>query len=318
MKKKKQTLQINSDEHDRKVVGQGFSLANKNKKSNPKGLPYEKVREKVSLDQIVDDFGERLMRGEKLTIDDVLNKYPKLKAKLKPKLEIELMLIHAGQVWRVEYEKMAEKHKIELWQKLEKKIIDKQIKQIEERVALVKCKDSIRVKLRAEFIPMLLYVKGKNHRIGEGIRGITRFIKLLFLLDKETDLGKLVKVFYEFVPYKIGPFEPAVYQDLQVLEMAGIVKKSTYTYKLPPKETEIDEGFNGNNQATIYTLTDEGMKYAKVLINWLDKKDPEIALQMRRYKTYYAQAPLKKLLEYIYKKYPEFTTESEIVREIFM
>jgi hypothetical protein len=37
---------------------------------------------------------------------------------------------------------------------------------------------------------------------------------------------------------------------------------------------------------------------------------------MRRYKTYYAQAPLKKLLEYIYKKYPDFTAESEVIKEI--
>ncbi len=37
----------------------------------------------------------------------------------------------------------------------------------------------------------------------------------------------------------------------------------------------------------------------------------------KRYKvTYYEQTRLKKLLEYIYKKYPEFTTESEIIKEV--
>jgi len=82
------------------------------------------------------------------------------------------------------------------------------------------------------------------------------------------------------------------------------------------EEKEIDEGFNQNNVSTLYTLTDEGMKYAKALVSWLDKKDPEIALTMRRYKTYYAQAPLKKLLEYIYKKYLDYTTESEIIKKI--
>jgi hypothetical protein len=293
------------------------SKKDENTKKEFRGLQKTScLRGKVSIDQIVNDFSERVMQGEHITIDDVLNKYPKLKAKLKPKLEIEMMLINAGKTWRVEFEKLAEKHKQELWQKLEKKIIDKQLNQIQERVALAKSKESVPVKLRAEFIPMLLYVKGRTARIGEGIRGITRFIKLLFLLDKETDLGKLVKVFYEFVPYKIGPFEPAVYQDLQVLEIAGIVKKQTYTYAIPFGDKEIDEGFNGNNQATIYTLTDEGMKYAKALISWLDKKDQEIALQMRKYKTYYAQASLKKLLEYIYKKYPEFTKESEIIKDI--
>jgi hypothetical protein len=103
---------------------------------------------------------------------------------------------------------------------------------------------------------------------------------------------------------------------LQVLEMAGIVKKQTYSYKLPVNETQIDEGFKLNNISTLYTLTDKGMKYAKALIGWADKKDPEIALTLRKYKTYYAQAPLKKLLEYIYQKYPDFTTESEVIEEV--
>jgi hypothetical protein len=256
------------------------------------------------------------MRGEKITIDDMLNQYPKLAKKLKPLLEAEMALIKAGQEFRKQTEKEFAEFKDELWQKLEKKILEKQKKQIEAQMTLAKSKQSLPVKLRAEFLPMLLYVKGKRSRVGEGIRGITRFIKLLFLLNKETDLGKLISPFYDFVPYKIGPFEPAIYQDLKVLEMAGIVKKQTYSYKLPPQEKEIDEGFKQNNVSTLYTLTDEGIKYARALINWADKKDPEIALTMRRYKTYYAQAPLKKLLEYIYTKYPEFTTESEIIEKI--
>jgi len=266
------------------------------------------------IDDIVNDFGDRLIKGEQITIDDIIKQYPKLTEKLKPLLEAELALIQYGREYKKRFEKEMADHKEKLWAELEKMILEKQKKQIEAQVK--NAKQSLPIKLRAEFIPMILYVKGRTSRIGEGIRGITRFIKLLFLLDKETDLGKMVNVFYEFVPYKIGPFEPAIYQDLQVLEMAGIVKKQTYSYKLPANEQQIDEGFNHNNVATLYTLTDKGMNYAKALINWADKKDPEIALTLRRYKTYYAQAPLKKLLEYIYQKYPEYTTESEIIKTI--
>ena len=274
------------------------------------------VRSVVKVDDIVNDFGDRLLKGEKITIDDILKQYPKLTKKLKPLLEAETVLIQAGQEFRAQIDKELAGFDKELWAKLEKMIFEKEKKKIDAQVALAKSKQSLPVKLRAEFIPILLYLKGRSARIGEGIRGVTRFIKVLFLIDKETKLGKLVSPFYEFVPYKIGPFEPAIYQDLQVLEMVGIIKKTTYSYRLPPSEKEIDEGFNGNNQATLYTLTDEGMKYAEALIKWLDKKDPEIALTMRRYKTYYAQAPLKKLLEYIYKKYPDFTTESEVIGKI--
>jgi hypothetical protein len=269
----------------------------------------------LSLDDIVNDFGDRVMRGETLAIDDILKQYPKHADKLKPLLEAEMVLIKAGQEYRKRTEKAFAGFKEELWAKLEKMILEKQKKQIEERVALAKQKSSLPIELRAEFIPILLYIKGRTSRIGEGIRGITRFIKVLFLIDKETDYSKLVKVFYSFVPYKIGPFEPAIYQDLQVLEMAGIVKKQTYTYKIPTSEKEIDEGFNHNNQSTLYTLTDEGMKYAKALIDWLDKKDPDISMNLRRYKTY-SQMPLKYLLKYIYEKYPKYTTESEVIEEV--
>lgn len=138
-------------------------------------------------------------------------------------------------------------------------------------------------------------------------------MKVLFLTAKETDLGKLTTPFYEFVPHKTEPFEPAIYQDLQVLEMAGVVIKQT---KYHMGNTKLTGGFKLNNIATLYTLTNEGMEYAKALVSWLDKKDPEITLKLRTYKTYYAQVPLKKLLDYIYRKYPEYTRELVLIKKI--
>lgn len=265
------------------------------------------------IDKIVQDFAERLLSGEPITIQEVLRQHPKLQDKLKPELEAELSLVL---YFKAEHKKMqAQKELLE--QKLEKMILAKAQKRLKARLRLLKTKSILPIKFRMEFIPILLYLKGRTHRIAEGIRGITRFIKLLFLLDKETNLGKLVKPFYEFVPYKIGPFEPALYQDLKVLEMAGVIKTQAYTYnKLSGSEAKIDEGFNRNGVSLVYTLTDTGMKYAQALINWLNKKDPEITLTLRKYKTYYAQAPLKKLLAYIYEKYPEYTTESEIIQKV--
>jgi hypothetical protein len=139
-----------------------------------------------------------------------------------------------------------------------------------------------------------------------------------------TEYDKLVKVYYDFVPYKIGPFDPAIYQDLKVLEMAGIIKRSTYKYKRPEgdskiqrfEDSKIDEGFQFNDESTIYTLTDEGMKYAKALAKWCDKKDRKILEDIRRIKTTYGSAPLKKLLKYIYENYPEYTKESEVIEKV--
>ncbi len=276
-----------------------------------------KRSKRIDLDQIVEDFTDCLIKGEKITIDDVLKQYPKYANKLKPLLESTQLLLTAGEEIVERTDKELAKFDDELWQKLETKILAKSVKEVEKHKKQVKKQDAVALKKRFEYILLLLYVKGYACRIGEGIKGITRFIKSLFLISKMTKLDKLVKVYYDFVPYKIGPFDPAIYQDLKVLEMAGIVKRHTYKFKRPiSAEQPIDEGFGFNDESTIFTLTDEGMKYAKVLANWCNKKDRSILEDIRRIKTTYGSAPVKKLLKYIYENYPEYTKESEVIEDI--
>ncbi|MEO0075748.1 MAG: hypothetical protein ABIK31_06545 [candidate division WOR-3 bacterium] len=276
-----------------------------------------KRSKKIDINQIVEDFTDKLIKGEKITIDEVLKKYPQERSKLRPLLEASEMLVKAGDEITAKTDKELAKFDNELWQKLEKNILTKNLKEVEKckRVALQR--DMVELKKRFEYILLLLYVKGYHCRIGEGIRGITRFIKSLFLISKMTDYAKLIKLYYEFVPYKLGPFDPAIYQDLKVLEIAGIIKRHPYKYKRPPSEAEkIDEGFGFNDESTIFTLTEEGMKYAQALARWCDKKDRKILEDFRRIKTTYGSAPLKKLLKYIYENYPEYTKESEVLEEI--
>ena len=288
--------------------------AKEHKYENPVN-PVKRIR--IDLDQIVEDFTDKLIKGEKITVDDVIKKYPKYAEKLRPLLESTVLLLQAGDEIREKTEKEFAKFDQELWQELETKILAKSVKAVEKQKAQIKTKESVAIQKRFEYILLLLYVKGYQCRIGEGIKGITRFIKSLFLISKMTGLDKLVKVYYDFVPYKIGPFDPAIYQDLKVLEMAGIIKRSTYKYKRPlTDDQKIDEGFKFNDESTLYTLTDEGMKYARALAKWCDKKDRTILEQMRRIKTTYGSAPIKKLLKYIYENYPEYTKESEVIEDI--
>ena len=279
--------------------------------------PVNPVKE-LNIDEIVDDFGDRVMKGEKVSIDSILKEYPKLSKKLKPKLEIELLLIKAGSQKRKEFEKATKEHKRELWEFLEQKLLAKQTKAFEKRLLPEDAMKSLEIKDRADFLAMFLYVKGKTARLGDGIRGITRLIKLAFLLDKETKLSKLVKSYYDFIPYKIGPFDPKVYQDLQVMEMAKLIRKHTYEYtrNIDCSDLKIDEGFKFNNVLTVYTLTEKGMRYAEALVKWANKKDETIVAKLQTLKSHYGQSSLKQLLRYIYKKYPEYTTESEILEKI--
>jgi hypothetical protein len=276
-----------------------------------------KRSKKINIDQIVEDFTDKLIKEEKITVDGILKKYPKYADKLKPLLESTVLLLQAGDEIREKTDAEFAKFDHQLWQELEQNILAKSVKAVEKQKAQIKRKEAVPLHKRFEYILLMLYVKGYQCRINESIKGITRFIKTLFLLEKETELSKLIKVYYDFVPYKLGPFDPAIYQDLKVLEMAGVIKKTTYKYKKPiTNDQPTDEEFQLNDESTMYTLTEEGMKYAKALANWLDKKDPTILQDMRRIKTKYGSASIKKLLKYIYENYPEYTKESEVIKDI--
>ena len=59
----------------------------------------------------------------------------------------------------------------------------------------------------------------------------TVFVKLMFLLRMETDF-KQFSSFYDFLPYKYGPFSYALYRDLDRLESHGYVSKGEDQFSL--------------------------------------------------------------------------------------
>lgn len=62
----------------------------------------------------------------------------------------------------------------------------------------------------------------------------TVFVKLMFLLRMETEL-KQHSSFYDFVPYKYGPFSFALYRDLNRLESHGFVSEGEEAVTLNDK-----------------------------------------------------------------------------------
>ncbi len=55
----------------------------------------------------------------------------------------------------------------------------------------------------------------------DGLNGITRLQKLLFLLEREEGLTRSGADF-AFTPYKAGPYSSAIYDDLEFLENLGL------------------------------------------------------------------------------------------------
>lgn len=63
------------------------------------------------------------------------------------------------------------------------------------------------------------------HIGGESIDGATRFQKLVFLAQEETDLDEI----FHFRADKYGPFSPELAQTLDLLEERGLINKEVQT-----------------------------------------------------------------------------------------
>jgi uncharacterized protein (DUF488 family) len=66
----------------------------------------------------------------------------------------------------------------------------------------------------------------------------THLVKLLFLLREETELGQ-ISSFYDFLPYKYGPFSFALYREMHTLERDGYVSESDLGFQLNERTREL-------------------------------------------------------------------------------
>jgi uncharacterized protein (DUF488 family) len=106
-------------------------------------------------------------------------------------------------------------------------------------------------------------------------------VKTLFLLANEENMGRLIK-FYNFFPYKFGPFSNVCYTDLSILEREGYLLENEKHLALTMKGKEAIKGMNSPISLKI-----------KRVINKFNS-DREIK-------------------EYVYKNYKEYTIKSEII-----
>lgn len=177
---------------------------------------------------------------------------------------------------------------------------------------------------RVHLLLLLLWASGKRGIIGESIQGIVRIMKLLFLMKMDAGLDRYVTDYYAFAPYKLGPFEKTVYDDLDALVERNLIERKPIeenqlsSESRLPKELEIEESidFDRVKMNAIYALTDTGKKYALAYAKDAEQIDVAILKSIKDIKSTWASQPLKRLLRYVYKKYPEYTTESEILDKV--
>lgn len=140
-----------------------------------------------------------------------------------------------------------------------------------------------------DLIPaILLYTKGR-----ERVDGATRFQKLVFLAQKESDIPDL----YEFEAGKYGPFSRELASHLEELRARGILEMNSRTNKV-------------GDEKYVYSLTTEGIRAVQNLIQSPDAKDVFDSIQ--EIKSEYNDRKLPHLLQNVYNKYPEYTTATEL------
>jgi hypothetical protein len=155
---------------------------------------------------------------------------------------------------------------------------------------------------------------------GEGrqgyLEGVTRLEKLVFLLERETPAREWLTERPDFRSYRFGPFSAKIYQAVDTLAAAGMLKDSAKDAKTA--EDTWEAGSVLVDQLDPYTtrtfeLTDLGRRYYVALLNDLP---PEAEGTLSAFKKRFVRLPLRQLVRYVYERYPEFTDKSEIRDQI--
>lgn len=175
-----------------------------------------------------------------------------------------------------------------------------------------------------EAVLLLLYCPGNSGRYGEAVRGITRLDKLLYLIIKETSFGDAIEDEFKFEAYDYGPYSSEIYDAVETLKDVGLLTVKTEEFgdyweisdaETIEREVTSDEGRTplSERKLEIYSLSDSGMKAGKKLFDCLT---PEEKKGLKKIKEKFNPMPLRELVKYVYKKYPESTIRSKIRESI--
>ncbi len=177
---------------------------------------------------------------------------------------------------------------------------------------------------------LLLLGLGSKSDATEGLGGITRLQKYLYLLEMEEGVQPSGEGF-EFTPYKAGPYSSRLYDDLEFLENLDLISKKVSAEATEEEASEVELGFQDliepehelderdKPEADAfeeykYRLTAKGKQKMESLLK--SGQYRPVADKINRIKSKYGRYSLSDLLYYVYTHYPEMTTESEIKERV--
>ena len=197
--------------------------------------------------------------------------------------------------------------------------------------------ESPEIQLDPEDIILLLLEANETLLGKHAVGGVTRLEKLLFLLQRETNIEKMDS-FYEFTAHNYGPFSKEVYEALDFLEGFELIQVKERVHSSHyanvgeilllqeianvgeirllqeiSEEGEAEEVTTDNAIGVtekLFTLTENGHKVAKKLRQTIEKRRPKDIEELNGIIRRYGKLPLNQLIRYVYHKYPEMTVKS--------
>jgi len=182
----------------------------------------------------------------------------------------------------------------------------------------------------ADYLLILLYLPdGKS----SPIRGRTRITKMMFLFKKEiyprlnSSAITIEDRLPEFEAYKFGPFSRDVFEQIDVFCNIGFVEVTEIPFDssdMTEISAEDEQGSHdescddsvivGANSVELYSLSEIGRKFVREkLLVTLTSEQLRI---LTDFKNAVSRTKLRDLLGYVYRRYPEYTTRSEIREEV--
>jgi uncharacterized protein len=177
---------------------------------------------------------------------------------------------------------------------------------------------------KSDILLLLLYSEGASGKINEPIQGMTRLMKLIFLLNQQS----CFKDVFSFVPYKMGPFTSEVYEEMENLKnypspqqpfiraKQDIIDDSYIDpelLKLTDDLSVMDDEISASEINQVFYLSSLGAAIAGDL--WKELT-PQQRLLIEEVKKLYGNLPLKSLLRNVYRDFPDMTVNSEIKQQL--
>jgi len=190
------------------------------------------------------------------------------------------------------------------------------------------------IRNRAELLMTLLYSGIDEEELLDqaslSIEGITRLEKLIFLLIQEKNfLGDVnIDSKFNFSPFKMGPWSNQIYDEIDFLESLNLLKKKETIKNVPADNAYFDElltnsiidkyqknKYTDDRKSNIFELSESGKKKALEIWNRLSPQEKKSIIDIKKR---FNRMNLKQFLTYVYNKYPEYTTNSEIKDQLYL